>query len=473
MLSAKILVLLWLVNFAPPLAACLLGDKWSTPADFGFTFRGGQPLFGAHKTLRGLVAGILAGAVAGRIMGFGLWIGLAVGILSMGGDLFSSSLKRRLRFSCGKVTPGLDQVFEGSFPFVVLGPYYSLDVATVCALIATFGAGAYAGSLLFNSFFLNEPFEAYPRPVLPDIRFKEIRSCQVTSAPLRHFLNLTDAVYYSLLKAAFRIMGLYGQGQRNALAIEVKEISFEFEDLPSPFDGYTILFLADLHLDGLEGLEERISLLLKEIKTDLCILGGDFRMKTYGSFSRALSQLMGLIPKIRAKDGILGILGNHDCPEIVIPLEKEGVTFLINDARAVERDGRKIWIVGVDDPHYYRCHDLEQAFEQATPDGFTILAAHSNEIFRDASRFEPRLYLCGHSHGGQVQVPGFGPLFTHSSAPRSLSLGKWQYGAMQGYTTTGVGVSGAPVRFFSRGEMVIITLKKRSVTDPSIVCREG
>lgn len=473
MLSAKILILLWLVNFAPPFAACLLGERWNAPADFGFSFRGGQPLFGAHKTLRGLAAGILAGAVAGCILGFGLWVGLAVGIFSMGGDLFSSFLKRRLRFSCGKTTPGLDQVFEGSFPFVALGPYYSLNAPTVIVLVAIFSVGAYAGSLLFNSFLLKKPFDAYPRPVLPDVRFKEIRSCHITSAALRHLLNLADAVYYSLLEAAFRITGLYERGKRNALAIEVRKISFEFEDLPPSFDGYAILFFSDLHLDGLEGLDERIRLLLKDIDADLCILGGDFRMKTYGSFSGALTQLLGLIPEIRAKDGVLGILGNHDCPEIVIPLEKAGVAFLINDARAVERGGWKIWIVGVDDPHYYQCDDLEQAFEQTPPDGFTILAAHSNEIFHDASRFEPRLYLCGHSHGGQIQIPGFGPLFTHSSAPRSLCLGKWRYGAMQGYTTTGVGVSGAPVRFFSRGEMAVITLKKKSLIEPSTLRRGG
>lgn len=460
LLSAKILFLLWLVNFSPPFLACLAGEKWDTPVDFGYSFMGGQPLFGSHKTLRGIAAGITAGAAGSLVLGFPLWVGLAVGTLSMGGDLFSSFLKRRLGLPSGRVTPGLDQVFEGSFPFLVLGPHFSLSATAAAVLVTIFGAGAYAGSVLFNHFLLREPSPEYPRPLLPGVRYKEIKSCYAVPGPLRHLLNLTDVIYYSLIDAAFRITGLHARGKRNALDIVTKRISFEFEDLPPAFDGYRILFLSDLHLDGLEGLDERIKVLLEEIEADLCILGGDFRMKTYGSFAGALSQLRGLIPEIRTKDGILGILGNHDCLEIIVPLEKAGVRFLINDAEAVERGGRRIWVVGVDDPHYYRCHNLEKAFEEVPPGSFTILAAHSNEIFHDASQFKPQLYLCGHSHGGQVQVPGFGPLFTHSGAPRSFCLGKWQYGDMQGYTTTGVGVSGAPVRFFSRGEVVVITLRR-------------
>ena len=457
---AKVLILLWLVNFAPPLAACLLGDKWNVPVDLGYCPGKGGPLFGNHKTLRGLAAGLAAGLAVGVFLGFPWWVGLSVGILSMAGDLLSSFLKRRLGFPSGKVIPGLDQVFEGLFPFAVLAPYLSLGAVAVAVETTVFGLGAYAGSLLFNSILLREPFDEYPRPLLPSVRFKEFRSCTVVSRPWHQLLNIVDTIHYSSLKTAFRTMGLYERGKKNALAIQMKTVTFEFDELPSAFDGYTILFFSDLHLDGLEGLNDKIVGLLEGVETDLCILGGDFRMRTYGSIEGALSQMLGIIPKIRARDGVLGIIGNHDCLEMVFPLEKAGVTFLINDAAVIKRDSEELWIVGVDDPHYYRCHDLNQAFGSVPAGAFTVLAVHSNEIVLEASQFKPNLYLCGHCHGGQVQLPGFGPLFTHSRAPRSLSLGKWQYGAMEGYTTAGVGVSGAPVRFFSRGEMVVVRLRR-------------
>ena len=221
------------------------------------------------------------------------------------------------------------------------------------------------------------------------------------------------------------------------------------------------MFLTDLHLDGLKGLTEKLQTLLRDLPADLCVIGGDLRMETHGPFSEALSLMRRLIPAIHAKDGIIGILGNHDCIEIVDVLEKEGMTFLVNDAMAVERNGDKIWFVGVDDPHYYRCDDLGQAFQGVREGDFAIFLAHSNEIYREARQYGAKLYLCGHSHAGQIQLPPLGPLFTHSRAPRRYSEGNWSYRGMKGYTSYGAGVSGVPLRFFSHGEVVLITLKRK------------
>jgi uncharacterized protein len=274
-------------------------------------------------------------------------------------------------------------------------------------------------------------------------------------------LNFEDAVYYHIfMKTAFKIMGIYERGMKNALEVEKQEISFSFPDLPPAFDNYKILLLTDLHLDGIDGLTEKIMEIVRETPADLCILGGDFRMETYGPFAEALFHLHKLLPTVQAKDGIVGILGNHDCLEIVDSLQKDGITFLINNSTTIERDGHQIWLAGVDDPHYYKSHDLKQAFERV-PDGvFSIFLAHSNEVYKEALQYGPKLYLCGHSHAGQIQIPPFGPIFTHSSAPRYMSNGEWQYQGMHGYTSGGAGVSGVPVRFNSKGEVTLITLKR-------------
>ena len=70
-----------------------------------------------------------------------------------------------------------------------------------------------------------------------------------------------------------------------------------------------------------------------------------------------------------------------------------------------------------------------------------------------------RLYLAGHTHGGQVCLPGGRPIITHMSRHRRYARGLWRHGAMVGYTSTGLGVSALPVRFNSRGEVVMITLR--------------
>ncbi|MDY0041066.1 MAG: CDP-archaeol synthase [Desulforhabdus sp.] len=463
LLCLKILFLLWLINFAPPLLAHLLGQKWDNPVDAGRLFKDGKPLFGPHKTKRGVLAGVATGLMVGWLFGFPAWVGFSAGLLSMSGDVLSSFIKRRLDLPAGSAVFGLDQVFEGSFPFIVLAPYGSLKPLNVIILTVLFIVVAYSGSRFFKEVLLSKPYEHYPRKLNSWVRFREFRACQITSHPLHHFVNFEDAFYYHfVMKWCFRALGLYRRGMRNALQIEVTHINFDFEELPPAFDGYRILFLTDLHLDGLEGLTEKLQTLVGNIQADLCVIGGDLRMETHGPFSRALSLMRRLIPAIHAKDGIFGILGNHDCLEIIEVLQKEKITFLVNDAMAVERQGERIWFVGVDDPHYYRCEDLEQAFRGVGEEDFAVFLAHSNEVYREARRYGPKLYLCGHSHAGQIQLPPFGPLFTHSRAPRRYSQGKWHYQGMLGYTSCGAGVSGVPLRFFSHGEVALITLNRKS-----------
>jgi uncharacterized protein len=465
-LYSRTLILLWVINFIPPLLTYVFEDKWNTPVDLGQRFRDGRPLLGPHKTFRGLFAGVVAGLLSGSVLGFPWWMGLELGLLSMAGDLTSSFIKRRLGTSSGDIVPVLDQVFEGLFPLLVLSRQVSLGAGEVLLLLVLFCIGAYCGSLFLNRVLRAIPFENYPRSLRPRVRFKEFRSCQITSAPLRYFMNFEDAFYYHILmKTVLRLVGVYEKGKRNALRVETRNIAFYFQDLPPQFENYSILYLSDLHLDGLDGLAERVGVLVGKDPVDLCILGGDLRMETYGPFTEALSRFQRLIGEIRSRDGIIAVLGNHDCLEMIEPLEEIGVKVLLNDARAIENNGEKIWIVGVDDPHYFKCHDLDAAFSEVPREAFCIFLAHSNEIYREAAAYHPQLYLCGHTHGGQIQVPPFGAIFTHSKAPRSLLYGPWQYDRMIGYTSCGVGVSGVPVRFNTKGEVLLITLKRSSNPD--------
>ncbi|MHC1742301.1 MAG: CDP-archaeol synthase [Syntrophobacteraceae bacterium] len=470
----KMLVLLWLVNFAPPLLAHFLGERWNAPVDGNRAWRDGRPLFGPHKTIRGLASSLLAGTLAGWLLGLTGWIGALTAVLSMAGDLLSSFIKRRLSLPSGDVSPGLDQVFEGAFPILLLGLTFDLGRWTQAALLLVFGLAALAGSWFFKRILRMEPFESYPRAINTRVRLRELRSCQITSNPFHYVVNLGDAIYYHVfMNGIFRLLGLYERGKRNALRIITSEVAFTSPDLPRSFDGYRILFLSDLHLDGLDGLTETLQPIVGSLPADLCIIGGDLRMQKFGPFDEALSRFRALLPHIRVRDGIYGILGNHDCTEIIEPLTQDGVGYLVNESAAIERNGERIWLIGADDPHMYKCHDLGKAFQDVPADGFRILAAHSNEIYREAARFRPHLYLCGHTHAGQIQLPRFGPIFTHSSAPRRFCYGPWVHETMQGFTSCGAGVSGIPVRFASRGEVVLLTLKRGDSVSCSVSVHEN
>ncbi|MGA3115863.1 MAG: CDP-archaeol synthase [Syntrophobacteraceae bacterium] len=460
-LFIRLLILLWLINFAPPFLAQIFESKWSFPIDGGYLFPDGRPLFGRHKTVRGVLAGIITGGLIGAALGFPLWLGLGTGLLSMLGDLLSSFLKRRISFTSGDAVPGLDQVPEGLLPFILIANYYSLSVGYVLVFGVVFGLGAYFGSIFLSRVLLRKPFESYPRRIRALTRLRELVSCKITASPFSHILNFEDAVYYHLfMKSAFKALGIYERGKRNALDIEKQEVSFHFPDLPPAFDGYKLLFISDLHIDGLDGLTEKVIEIIRQTPSDMCILGGDYRMETYGPFATALSHLRHLLPEIRTNDGIVAVLGNHDCPEIVDSLKDLGVSFLVNDSRAVERRGQCIWIVGADDCHYFKSHDLESAFGGLPLQNFSILVSHSNEVYEEALKYRPNLFLCGHTHGGQILIPPFGPIFTHSKAPRRFCQGKWDHEGMPGYTSAGAGVSGVPVRFNSKGEVTVVTLRR-------------
>jgi len=175
-----------------------------------------------------------------------------------------------------------------------------------------------------------------------------------------------------------------------------------------------------------------------------------------------MQKLRQVVQAINASDGILGILGNHDCIEIAPDLEDCGIVMLINEAVSVRRGSQTLSVAGVDDPHYYQCHDLEKAFRDVAPHDFSILLAHSPEIIYSINGQKIDLCLCGHTHGGQICLPRIGPVFTHCHTPRRYISGLWRYGDTVGFTSRGAGSSGLPVRFNCPPEIVMLTLNRRT-----------
>jgi len=262
------------------------------------------------------------------------------------------------------------------------------------------------------------------------------------------------------MKTVFKLAGLYDRGKQNALDLKLRKLELEFDNLPLGFDNTTILFISDLHLDCMDGLTQKAQGLVKGLKPDLCIMGGDYRTESWGTYSTALHRLKNLLDHIQTKYGVYAVLGNHDCLEMVSPLKEKNVTFLVNDTKKLENDGDRIWIAGVDDPYYFEGCDLAETFDSIPDNNFTIFVAHTPGIYQAAAAYSPQLYLCGHTHAGQIQLPYIGPVITHCNVPKKMVHGKWSYKGMQGYTSAGVGTSGIPVRFGCHGEVVLMTLKR-------------
>ncbi len=258
-----------------------------------------------------------------------------------------------------------------------------------------------------------------------------------------HIENLT--LSHALIRAALMGSGLYWRGARNAAKVEVRQNRIASPHLPQAFDGFTILQLSDLHVEMSEPAMERVVALLDGIDYDLCVLTGDYRGQTYGPCDATLAGMA----KIRAslKGTIYGVLGNHDTIRLVPGLEDMGIKILLNESEAIARGGAHVYLAGIDDAHFYRVDNIEKAVANIPHEAFSILISHTPEIYRQAAHADFKLLLSGHTHGGQICLPGGIPITLDSVLPRSMGSGPWRHHDMIGYTSVGAGVSIVPVRF--------------------------
>ena len=131
---------------------------------------------------------------------------------------------------------------------------------------------------------------------------------------------------------------------------------------------------------------------------------------------------------------------------MVPALEEMGVRMLLNESVAIRRGEQAIHIAGIDDAHFYRVDNIEKSASDIDFDAFAILLSHTPEIYRQAAHAGFRLTLSGHTHGGQLCLPGSIPLTLDSNLPRKYGAGAWEFGGMAGYTSVGVGTSIVAVR---------------------------
>lgn len=267
--------------------------------------------------------------------------------------------------------------------------------------------------------------------------------------------------WYSIhvaIQTLLKLTGLYWRGHKNTEQIEIRHNSIKRSDIPPKFEGFTILQLSDLHADMNPGPMRRLAEILGDVDYDICVLTGDYRGETFGPFETAL-QAVALV-RSHLKAPVYGVLGNHDTIRMIPGLEQMGIRMLLNESEAIIREGQRIHIAGIDDAHYYRADNIQNAASEIPHDEFSILLSHTPEIYRQAAHAGFKLLLSGHTHGGQVCLPGSIPLTLDSVLPRPMGSGPWNYHTMDGYTSVGVGSSIVAVRFNCPPEITLHHLRR-------------
>ncbi|WP_051979739.1 metallophosphoesterase [Edaphobacter aggregans] len=251
--------------------------------------------------------------------------------------------------------------------------------------------------------------------------------------------------------------------------IDLVETTIRINNLPAPFHGFRIAQLSDIHLDEftepvfLEYVVHRINAL----SPDLVLVTGDFITRgslTFINSRHAAYRSTEILSTLKAPQ-TYAVLGNHDVAVsaslVSDALRSRGIPLLVNQHVPIERSGARFWLCGSDDAGTSH-PDLDLAIPQR-PDGPVILMVHEPD-YADTVVQHPRgqsvdLMLSGHSHGGQVRMPFYGPLILPPMGQKYV-MGHFQFGKMQLYVNRGLGSVGLPFRFNCPPEVTLHTLQQ-------------
>jgi predicted MPP superfamily phosphohydrolase len=262
----------------------------------------------------------------------------------------------------------------------------------------------------------------------------------------------------TIIGNALKLSGLYWRAKKNSERVQIRNYDIILPRLPSSFNGFTILQISDLHVDMNEGAMQRLIELLPGLTYDVCVLTGDYRGRGFGPFAATLEGLARVCTQITGT--MYGVLGNYDTIRMVPGLEEIGIRMLLNEATALVRGGQHIHLVGIDDAHQFRLDNIEKAVSQLSGDEFSILLSHTPEIYRQAACADFDLMLSGHTHGGQICLPGGVPITLDAKLPRRMGSGLWKYRNMVGYTSVGVGSSTVAARINCPPEIALHHLRR-------------
>ncbi len=240
--------------------------------------------------------------------------------------------------------------------------------------------------------------------------------------------------------------------------IETKEITIESDQIPAEFDGKRIVFLTDIHYGSFFS-ENRLNNLVNqtnELKPDMILLGGDYVTNDPSSVEAVFSSLSNL----NAPLGVYGVLGNNDPENISIQaMQNAGITYIGNNAVWIGSNTSRIRVGGVGDMDTDVPNQLP-TIDGVTPEDYVILVSHKPDYFEKISRSKIDLQLSGHTHGGQITFFGLWAPFINSKYGQKYVTGLKKSNNNTMIISNGIGMVWAPVRFFARPQIIVITLKR-------------
>lgn len=240
--------------------------------------------------------------------------------------------------------------------------------------------------------------------------------------------------------------------------VEINNVDVKINTLPKRFEGMTIAQLSDIHHCRYVP-REFVRRCVRKVNTlypDIIVLTGDYIDRAEEFLSPVAEELS----ELKAKEGVFAVLGNHDNKDNTLKaLSRVGIRVLINEHIPLYRRKDYLFIAGVDDL-WRGWVDLKKTLE-GTDDKPKLLLAHNPDTIEMVKAADVDFVIAGHTHGGQVSLPLYGPPVVYSKFGARYAAGLFCEGNTIMYVNKGIGVSGLPVRFLVRPEITLFTLRNK------------
>lgn len=256
----------------------------------------------------------------------------------------------------------------------------------------------------------------------------------------------------------------YCYGMYEAGWVEVKKKSLSFPRLPNSFVGMRIAFLTDIHHGPYvdQHFIKQIIRTTNLLSPDLILLGGDYSLR----HSNYILPCFDLLKDLRAPMGVYGVLGNHDyvhgINESKLGFKKSKIVELTNQGVWLNRKGERLRLGGVDDLWFGK-PDLGPVLDSMKQDESCLLVSHNPDFAEGIISTQVGLCLSGHTHGGQVVLPGQHAPFCPSQFGNKYLRGVCAAPNTTVYVSRGLGTTAAPIRLGARPELTIITLVSNDI----------
>lgn len=242
--------------------------------------------------------------------------------------------------------------------------------------------------------------------------------------------------------------------------VSVTRGTFGIRGLPEELEGLVIAHLSDFHVGPetpvhfVEGVVERTN----RLQPDVVVLTGDY-VEDEGADLEGCAAALG---RLSAPGGVYAILGNHDyvhgAEGVAAALSARGIRVLRNESAAIGSGERKLWIVGLDDTVGHR--EEFRAAMGGIPEGEPVIVlSHSPDVLPRGSELGVSVVLAGHTHGGQVRIPGLGAPHAPTGMTSRFTMGSSRIGNARLHVTRGIGMTLFPLRFCCPPEIGLFTLQ--------------